>query len=51
MIIFYITFSIVFNVLFAQKKNTDFSLLSDTPNEKVEAEKIKIYEEIIHKCK
>ena len=32
-------------------KNTDFSFLSDTPNEKVEAEKIKIYEEIIHKCK
>ena len=32
-------------------KNTDFSFLSDTANEKVEAEKIKIYEEIIHKCK
>ena len=32
-------------------KNTNFSFLSDTPNEKVEAEKIKIYEEIIHKCK
>ena len=32
-------------------KNTDFSFLSDTPNEKVEAEKIKIYKEIIHKCK
>ena len=32
-------------------KNTDFSILSDTPNEKVEAEKIKIYKEIIHKYK
>ena len=32
-------------------KNTDFSSLSDAPNEKVEAEKIKIYEEIIRKCK
>ncbi len=32
-------------------KNTDFSFLSDIANEKVEAEKIKIYEEIIHKCK
>ena len=32
-------------------QNTDFSFLSDTPNEKVEAEKIKIYKEIIHKCK
>ena len=32
-------------------KNTDFSFLSDTPNEKVEAEKIKIYKKIIHKCK
>ena len=31
--------------------NTDFSFLSDIPNEKVEAEKIKIYKKIIHKCK
>ena len=39
------------NVLKEEIKNTDFSFLSDTANEKVEAEKIKIYEEIIHKCK
>ena len=32
-------------------QNTDFSFLSDTPNEKVAAEKIKIYKKIIHKYK
>ena len=32
-------------------QNTDFSFLSDTSNEKVEAEKIKIYKKILHKCK
>ena len=32
-------------------QNTDFSFLSDTPNEKVEAEKIKIYKKIINKFK
>ena len=34
-----------------ETQNTDFSFLSDTSHEKVEAEKIKIYKKIIHKCK
>ena len=32
-------------------KNTDFSILSNTPKEKVEQEKFNMYKNIIFKCK